>query len=213
VTGRRRTVFIVDDDSAVRQSLELLLNSVGLDVECFGSGDEFLDSYDADRSGCLLLDVRLPGASGLDLQQQLGSMHSILPIIFLTGHADVPLAVRAMQSGAFDFLEKPFSDQDLLDRTHAALDLDAGNREALGERRVIFERLAQLTPREREVMEQIVEGHANKVVADQLGISERTIEIHRARVMDKMAATSLPHLVRMWMMTSDPERRRRTHRR
>jgi len=201
MTEHTGTVFVVDDDEAIRRSLDLLLNSVGLEAACFSSASAFLQAYDPDRPGCLLLDVRLPITSGLDVQEQLGSMHSILPIIFLTGHADVPLAVRAMRAGAFDFLEKPFNDQELLDRTHAALEHDAGNRELLSQHRRIIDRRAQLTPRETEVMEYVVNGDANKIVADKLNISERTVEIHRARVMQKMCATSLAHLVRMWLMT------------
>jgi FixJ family two-component response regulator len=203
LTEPGQTVFVVDDDDAIRQSLRLLLSSVGLEVECYSSAADFLAAYDADRPGCLLLDVRLPLMSGPELQEMLGSMHSILPIIFLTGHADVPLAVRAMQAGAFDFLEKPFNDQEMLDRTHAALDQDATNREELGQRRTIVDRLAQLTPREKQVLELVVEGDANKIVADKLNISERTVEIHRAHVMEKMHATSLAHLVRMWMKTGE----------
>jgi len=197
MTRPGQTVFVVDDDEAVRRSLGLLLGSVGLEVECFSSAAEFLAAYDPDRTGCLLLDVRLPVMSGPDLQEKLASMHSILPIIFLTGHADVPLAVRAMQAGAFDFLEKPFNDQELLDRTHAALDRDTTNREELDGRRTIIARLTRLTPREKQVLELVVEGDANKIIADKLSISERTVEIHRAHVMEKMHATSLAHLVRM----------------
>jgi len=203
MTQQRPMVFVVDDDPSVRSSLSLLLDSVGLAVECFSSAVEFLEAYDADRPGCLLLDIRLPVTSGLGLQDQLGSMRSILPIIFLTGHADVPLAVRAMQAGAFDFMEKPFNDQELIDRTHAALEQDARNREELKQRRIIVDRLARLTAREQQVMKLVVDGEANKVVADRLGISERTVEIHRARVMEKMHATSLAHLVRMWLSVQD----------
>jgi FixJ family two-component response regulator len=203
VTGPGPTVFVVDDDEAIRHSLSLLLNSVGLPIECFSSSAEFLEAYDSNRPGCLLLDVRLPVMSGLDLQEKLGSMHSILPIIFLTGHADVPLAVRAMQAGALDFLEKPFNDQELLDRTHAALERDSTNREELSHRQTIVERMARLTPREQEVLACVVNGDPNKIVADTLGISERTVEIHRAHVMEKMHATSLAHLVRMWLRAGE----------
>lgn len=203
MTKPQPTVFVVDDEETIRRSLSLLLDSVGLRFECYRSAVEFLEAFDADRPGCLLLDIRMPGLSGLDLQKRLGEMHSVLPIIFLTGHADVPLAVRAMQAGAFDFLEKPFNDQDLLDRTHAALEYDAANRSERGQRRVIAERLGHLTTREKEVMRLIVDGHPNKIVADRLSISERTVEIHRARVMTKMQAESLPELVRMWLIARD----------
>ena len=196
-------VFVVDDDEAVRRSLSLLLDSVGLPSECYASAVEFLEVYDADRRGCLLLDIRMPAMGGLELQARLGELHSTLPVIFLTGHSDVPLAVRAMQAGAFDFLEKPFNDQQLLDRVHAALEHHTRERRDLRECQAIRERLDRLTPREGEVMKLIVVGRSNKIVADRLAISERTVEIHRARVMSKMEADSLAHLVRMWMMARD----------
>lgn len=196
------TVFVVDDDEGIRRSLELLLHSVGLKVACFASTDAFIEAYDPNAPGCLLLDIRLPSISGLALQEQLRSMHSILPIIFITAHADVPLAVRAMHAGAFDFLEKPFNDQELIDRTQAALEHDADNRRQLGQHDEIKRRLAQLTAREREVMAHVVDGAANKVIAHNLGISERTVEIHRGRVMEKMNASSLAQLIRMWLAVS-----------
>ncbi|MDH3228035.1 MAG: response regulator, partial [Thermoleophilia bacterium] len=190
MTKPQAIVFVVDDDEAVRLSLSLLLDSVGLQSECYPSAVEFLEVYDADRRGCLLLDIRMPSMGGLELQARLGELHSTLPIIFLTGHADVPLAVRAMQAGAFDFLEKPFNDQQLLDRVHAALEHHTRDRRGLRERQAIRERFDRLTPREGEVMKLIVDGHLNKIVADRLAISERTVEIHRARVMSKMEADS-----------------------
>ena len=191
------TVFIVDDDAAVRDSLKFLMRSVGHAVETFASAQEFLDAYRDDRPGCLVLDIRMPGVSGLELQEQLVERHSIVPIIFITGHGDVPMAVEAMQAGAMDFIQKPFRDQDLLDRINQALEKDAGNRQALRESNAIRERLAALTPREREVMDLVVHGKANKVIAGDLDLSQRTVEIHRARVMEKMQAASLAHLVRM----------------
>ena len=200
MTVPRATVFVVDDDEAVRRSLCLLLDSVGLESECYDSAVAFLDAWNAEHSGCLLLDIRMPSMSGLDLQARLTERRAALPIIFLTGHADVPLAVRAMQAGAFDFLEKPFNDQELLDRVHAALDHDARDRQRKNERREVRDRIGRLTPRERDVLELVVDGNANKVVADSLGISERTVEIHRARVMTKMKADSLAHLVRLWLV-------------
>jgi len=193
------TVFIVDDDEAVRDSLRMLMKSVGLAAECYASAAEFLDAYDPDRAGCLVLDVRMPGVSGIDLQATLESMHSILPIIFITAHGDVPMAVQAIQSGAVDFMQKPFSDQALLDRVQQVIEQDRKNRRLLQGRNEILERIASLTPREREVMEMVAEGKPNKVIAIDLGVSERTVEIHRARVMKKMEAESLPHLVRMTM--------------
>jgi len=203
VTERKDIVLVVDDDEAVRQSLSLLLDSVGLRSECYPSASDFLEAFDEDRRGCLLLDVRMPGMSGLELQERLGEMRSNLPIIFLTGHADVPLAVRAMQAGALDFLEKPFNDQELLDRVHAALARDADSRREQGERHDVVKRIGRLTRREHEVMALVVEGLPNKVIADRLEISERTVEIHRARVMAKMQAESLAHLVRMRMLTGE----------
>ena len=197
VINARPAVFIVDDDAAVRDALKFLLRSVGHPVEGFASALEFLDAYRDDRPGCLVLDIRMPGMSGLELQEQLVERRSILPIIFITGHGDVPMAVEAMQSGAMDFIQKPFRDQDLIDRINQALEKDAKNRAALGELNLIRERLASLTPREREVMDLVVHGKANKVIAGDLDLSQRTVEIHRARVMEKMQASSLAHLVRM----------------
>jgi FixJ family two-component response regulator len=193
----RATIFIVDDDTAVRDSLKMLLRSVGQAVETFGSGQEFLDAYSEDRPGCLVLDIRMPGMSGLELQQKLNERHSIMPIIFITGHGDVPMAVEAMQAGAVDFIQKPFRDQDLIDRINQALEKDQNNRASLGERNDIRKRLETLTPREREVLDLVVHGKANKVIAGDLRLSQRTVEIHRARVMEKMQASSLAHLVRM----------------
>lgn len=197
VTSQRPTIFVVDDDSAVRDALKLLLRSVGQSVETYGAGAEFLDAYSEDRPGCLVLDIRMPGMSGLELQQKLNEKHSILPIIFITGHGDVPMAVEAMQAGAVDFIQKPFRDQDLIDRINQALEKDTSNRAALGERNDIRRRLETLTPREREVLDLVVHGKANKVIAGDLKLSQRTVEIHRARVMEKMQASSLAHLVRM----------------
>lgn len=191
------TVFVVDDDDAVRTSLRLLLKSVGLPVETFGSAQEFLDAFDAERAGCLVLDIRMPGMSGLELQQKLNEMHAIIPIVFITGHGDVPMAVEAMQHGAVDFIQKPFRDQDLIDRINQALERDKENRAGLKERDAIRRRMEQLTPREREVLDLVTQGKANKVIAGDLNVSQRTVEIHRARVMEKMGASSLAHLVRM----------------
>jgi two-component system, LuxR family, response regulator FixJ len=191
------TVIVVDDDDAVRTSLRLLLKSVGLPVETHGSAQEFLAAFDADQPGCLVLDIRMPGMSGLELQAKLAEEHAIVPIVFITGHGDVPMAVEAMQHGAVDFIQKPFRDQDLIDRINQALDKDKANRDSLQERDAILRRMAQLTPREREVLDLVTVGKANKVIAGDLDVSQRTVEIHRARVMEKMGATSLAHLVRM----------------
>jgi FixJ family two-component response regulator len=192
-------VFIVDDDEAVRGSLRLLLKSVGLTPNAMGSAREFLTRYDSTQPGCLVLDVRMPEMSGLELQEQLNLQGAVIPVIFITGHGDVPMAVEAMQAGAFDFLQKPFRDQDLIDRIQRALEKDRSNRTALTERNTIRERLESLTPREREVLTMVTSGKANKVMASDLGVSQRTVEIHRARVMEKMGAGSLAQLVRMVM--------------
>ena len=190
-------VFIVDDDEAVRNSLRLLVKSVGLPASTAKSAQEFLESYDPGHAGCLVLDVRMPGMSGIELQQQLNLRGAVIPVIFITGHGDIPMAVEAMQQGAFDFLQKPFRDQDLVDRIQRALEKDRINRDELTQRSRILERLTSLTPREREVLDLIVSGKPNKIMAADLGLSQRTVEIHRARVMEKMGASSLAQLVRM----------------
>ncbi|HSD73496.1 MAG TPA: response regulator [Steroidobacteraceae bacterium] len=191
------TVFVVDDDEAVRGSLKLLLKTLGLPVQTYASAQEFLDGFDPRRSGCLVLDIRMPGMSGLELQEELNSRGAMLPIIFITGHGDVPMAVEAMQRGAMDFLQKPFRDQELLDRINKALEKDRAGRELLGNRERIRARIAQLTPREQQVMALVTQGKANKVIAADLELSQRTVEIHRAHLMEKMGANSLAHLVRM----------------
>jgi two-component system response regulator FixJ len=193
------TVFIVDDDDAVRESLAFLMKSVGLKADSFPSAQAFLDSYNPNRAGCLVLDIRMPGMSGLELQDKLNQMGSILPIIFITGHGDVPMAVKAIKAGAADFVQKPFRDQELLDRIREVLEEDAHSRAEKLQRNEILRRMDTLTEREREVMEQVVDGKANKVVAIDLNVSQRTVEIHRANVMEKMKARSLAQLVRLVM--------------
>jgi len=193
------TVFVVDDDEGVRNSLRFLLKSVGLATRALGSAAEFLEAYKPSQPGCLVLDVRMPGMSGLELQQQLNLRGAVIPVIFITGHGDIPMAVEAMQQGAFDFLQKPFRDQDLIDRIQRALERDSRNRIALDEHTKIRERLDSLTPREREVLTLMTRGKPNKVMAAELGVSQRTVEIHRARVMEKSGAASLAQLVRMVM--------------
>lgn len=196
---RPATVFIVDDDDAVRSSLRLLLKSVGLQATAFPSARDYLAAWDPDQPGCLVLDVRMPGMSGLELQEELNRRGAIVPVIFITGHGDIPMAVEAMQHGAFDFLQKPFRDQDLIDRIQKATERDAANRLQLREKEMIRTRYESLTPREREVLSLVTSGKANKVMAGDLGVSQRTVEIHRARVMEKMHAASLAQLVRMVM--------------
>ena len=191
------TIFVVDDDDAVRSSLKLLLKSVGLSATAVASAKDFLATYDQSQPGCLVLDVRMPGMSGLELQEQLNLRGAMLPVIFITGHGDIPMAVEAMQHGAFDFLQKPFRDQDFIDRVQRALDQDRENRLRLREKDAIRGHFDSLTPREREVLALVTQGKANKVMARDLGVSQRTVEIHRARVMEKMEANSLAQLVRM----------------
>jgi FixJ family two-component response regulator len=191
------TVLIIDDDASVRESLCFLMRSVGLDFEAFASAKDFLQTYDPVKAGCLVLDVRMPGMSGIELQERLAAMGCTLPVIFLTAHGDVPMAVEALKAGATDFLQKPFRDQELVDKVHHAIAEDARIRRKCADRQRIESRIGSLTPREREVMEMVVEGKANKVIAMELDLSQRTVEIHRSRVMTKMGADSLPELVRM----------------
>jgi two-component system response regulator FixJ len=205
--GAPASVWVVDDDEAVRDSLGMLLRSVGLEIETFASANDLLDSLGETLPGCLVLDVRLPGMSGLELQKELAARDVELPIVFITGHGDVPMAVRAMQAGAVDFLEKPFKEQDLLDRVSKGLLVADRRRQRSGETTALAQRFETLTPREREVLELVVEGAANKVIASRLGASRRTIEIHRANVMKKMRADSLAHLVRMVMRLEASGRR------
>jgi FixJ family two-component response regulator len=191
------TVFIVDDDDGVRSSIRLLLKSIGIAATPLASAQTFLDTFDPARPGCLVLDIRMPGMSGMELQEQLNLRGATIPVIFITGHGDVPMAVAAMQQGAFDFLQKPFRDQDLIDRVQKALDRDREIRGALQMHEQIRQRLASLTPRETEVLELMTSGRQNKVMAAELGLSQRTVEIHRAHVMEKMGADSVAQLVRM----------------
>jgi FixJ family two-component response regulator len=193
------TVFVVDDDQEVRDALTLLMTSVGLAVEAFGSAQEFLDQFDPARPGCLLLDIRMKGMSGLDLQDRLIVEEVHPPIIVITGHGDVPMAVRAVKAGAVDFIEKPFKEQVLLDSVFRAIESDADNRGRVLQLADINARLQRLTPRESEVLDMVVAGKRNKLIADELGISQSTVEAHRAKVMDKMEAGSLSDLMRMML--------------
>ena len=190
-------VWVVDDDEAVCDSLQLLLKTVGLESHAFPDGKSFLEAFDDSLPGCVVVDLRMPGMSGLELQEALHQRHSTLPVIFITGHGTVDSAVHAMRAGAIDFLQKPFDDQELLDTIQRSIQRDRDSRDSLAAREQLVERFATLTNREREVMALVVEGHANKVIAFDLQVSERTVEIHRSRVMKKMEANSLPHLVRM----------------
>jgi FixJ family two-component response regulator len=190
-------VYVVEDDSAARTAIRSLLDSVGLRVQTFGSAQEFLDYPRPDAPACLVLDVRLPGASGLDFQRELAGRNIVLPIIFITGHGDIPMSVEAMKAGALEFLTKPFRGQVLLDAIHKAIELDGAAREEQSRTGAIRARAATLTSRERQVLELVISGLLNKQIAAELGTSERTVKIHRGQVMRKMGAQSLPDLVRM----------------
>ena len=191
------TIFIVDDDPAMRDSLSWLIETIGYPVKVFSSAQEFLDAYQPDNPGCLILDVRLPGMSGLQLQQKMKGDGIHLPVIIISGHGDVPMAVKAMQQGAMVFLEKPFRDQELLDNIQEALVVDEQNRKRDAISSEVQTCVDLLTQREKEVMELMVKGNPSKEIARHCGISVKTIEIHRARVMEKMKASSLPELVHM----------------
>jgi two-component system response regulator FixJ len=197
------TIYVVDDDDGMRRALDTLLGTVGYKTAVFSRPSEFLVNYKLDAPGCLVLDIRMPGMSGLELQQHLNRMGSMLPVIFITGHGDVPMAVQAMKEGAFEFIQKPFRDQDLLDRINHALKQDAENRNMVARRVEVLHRLESLTPRERQVMDFVVDGAANKVIAIDLELSERTVEIHRAKVMEKMGARSVAHLVKLHLNLAD----------
>ena len=190
-------VFVVDDDPSIRSSLKFLMSSVGLQVEGFDSADALLKRNLPDAPSCLVLDVRLRGLSGLDFQRQLAARNCHIPIIFITGHGDIPMSVRAMKAGAVEFLTKPFRDQDLLDAVRIALEKDRERRERKKEVSDLKERFNSLTPREREVISMVVSGMLNKQIADQLGTAENTVKVHRSRAMEKMQAQSVAELVKM----------------
>lgn len=190
-------VFLIDDDAAVRDSLSLLLRSVGLNVIAYANAYDFLEADHQEHPACLVLDVRMPGMGGLQLSRALREKGGSWPIVFITGHGDVPMAVEAMRDGAFDFIQKPFREDELIERVQQAIEQDEADLAVQAERHDVEARLESLTDREQEILEQLVEGHANKVIAINLGISQRTVELHRLRVMQKMQARSLAHLVRM----------------
>lgn len=190
-------VFIIDDDDAVRDAMSMLLDSDSIDHRCFASANDFLEIYDGSQRGCLVLDIRMRGLSGLELQTELKNLGSTLPIIFMTGHGDVPMAVEAMRQGAIDFMRKPISETDLLERIRQALSEEAGIWDQHLNRQTIQQRLDLLTEREQQVFEMVASGEANKVIAHELGISERTVEVHRSQVMKKLDARTLAQLVRI----------------
>ena len=203
MTETRQTVYVVEDDEAVRDSLELLLKSDGKPVKTYESANAFLKDYSDKMAGCIVLDIRMPGMDGMELQKKLNEKHSILPIIFVTGHGDVPMAVDAMKEGAVDFIQKPYREEALLEKIEAALKQDLEQRKSLDEKQEIIRRIKSLTPREHEIMDRMIAGQANKVIAIELEISQRTVEIHRSRVMHKMGTHSLAHLVRMVLSVKD----------
>lgn len=195
--GEAPQVFVVDDEEAVRDSIALLLRSVNIRSRVYTDAKAFLDGYRPEEPGCLVLDIRMPRMSGMELQQELNRRGWGIPVIFMTGHGDVPMAVEAMRAGAVDFLQKPFKDDELIRRVQKALEQDARLREQLSSRSQIRSRFESLTPREREIAERLAAGDANKAVAIDLGLSERTVELHRAHVMQKMGARGLAQLVQM----------------
>lgn len=196
-------VYVVDDDEAIRDSIGMMLDSVGLDWASYDSAISFLDALDDTFQGCLVLDIRMPGMSGLDLQDELASRKVSIPIIFITGHGDIPMAVEAMRKGAVDFIRKPFRDQELLDRVNEALAIEEETRDQQQELQEMQAAVEKLTPREKEVFGRVAEGQANKVIAIELGISERTVEIHRSQVMHKTGSRSLADLVKLRLRLED----------
>lgn len=196
------TVFIVDDDEAVCQALSWLLKSTNMHAEIFSNAQDFLSSYTSNRKGCLLIDVRMPGMNGLELQEKLNALHNMLPVIILTGHGDIPMAVRAMRAGAFDFITKPFNNQVLLEQVQRAI-MQNANSHLKVMPHDIAQRIQRLTPREREVMELVVDGKLNKEIAHLLKISISTVELHRANVMQKMQAKTIAELVKLYILSTN----------
>lgn len=201
---KEQIIYVVDDDEGIREGLQLLLETSGHSVKLFCSGIDFLESYHADMHGCLILDIRMPRMSGLDLQQKLKGLGSTLPIIFITGHGDIPMAVEAMRQGAIDFIRKPFREQDLLDRINQALSIDAGNIKHQREEDTVATKLSLLSDREIQIFERVAKGDMNKNIAYELGISERTVEVHRSQVMKKLEVRTLAELVRFKLQTESP---------
>jgi len=191
------TIYIVDDDENMRDALAAILGSSGYEIVTFSSPEEFLQKHLHNRHGCVLLDIRMPTMSGLEVQQRLNSAGSMLPVIFMSGCGDIPIAVQVMKEGAFDFIQKPFTEQDIAARIHRALQQDAENRKAVMQRTELQRRVETLSQRESQVFGLVANGRANKAIAIELGLSERTVEIHRANVMEKLGARSIAHLVKI----------------
>lgn len=200
----KQTVYLVDDDKSVRESMRLLLKSAGIPLVAYASAEEFLEGVPEDALGCLLLDMRLPGMNGLALLQQLEERHIALPVVLVTGHADVPLAVKAIRAGACDFVEKPYKDKVLVEKLRQALSLGEKWQETREEKLVVAKRLAKLTPRESEVLSHLIAGKKNRTIAEDLGISRKTLDIHRSKVMSKMEARTAADLVR-WCYLDNPK--------
>lgn len=207
MTDAAPIVFVVDDDPSIRRAIKRLIGSVGLQVETFGSAPEFLSRKRSEGPSCLVLDIRLPGVSGLDFQRQLAQANVHIPIIFITAHGDVAMTVRAMKAGAVEFLTKPFRDQDLLDAVHMALERDRTRRQQESEIASLRDRLESLTPREREVLPLVVSGLLNKQIGAELGTSENTVKVHRSQLMRKMGVDSLADLVRLAERIGIPHRK------
>jgi len=205
MAAERPVVFVIDDDPSMRHAVEDLVASVGLEPRVFATPQEFLQAKRADAPGCLVLDVRLPGASGLAFQQELARAGIHFPVIFITGHGDIPMSVRAIKAGAVEFLSKPFRDQELLDAIHAGIERDRIQRQAAAAIAGLQQRFATLTEREREIMALVLAGHANKRIAAKLGVAEGTVKVHRGQIMRKMHAHSVQELVRMGDMLGKPK--------
>lgn len=202
-TQAEPVVWVVDDDPAVREYLRLLIESVRLRVETCPTGHAFLDTYDASVPGCLVLDVRMPGLSGFDLQAELTARGVQMPIIMMTGHAEVPMAVRAMRAGAIDFVQKPVDGQQLLERIQQAIETDRRDRRLATERAQVRAKLARLTPRQRAVLDGLIEGKPSKIIASELGLSPKTVDVHRSRLMERLNANSLPDLFRLVSLANE----------